>query len=124
MLSSAVLGGVVMLCLGLIFWERLWSLELRELNDSLCMIAQRDDFYQGAEHRPFLEIDILNRLSMRVPSDILVKVDAHDADLSWHSQNWPKNINTDQIAWHQEDMSEFYIQYQDTLSKRPNAPSI
>ena len=124
MLSSAVLGGVVMLCLGLIFWERLWSLELRELNDSLCMIAQRDDFYQGTEHRPFLEIDILNRLGMRVPSDILVKVDAHEADLSWHSQNWPESINTDQIAWHQEDMSEFYIQYQDVLSKRPNAPSV
>ena len=123
MVSSTVLGAVIMICLGLIFWERLWSLELRELNDSLCMLAQRDDFYQGEEHRRYLEIDVLNRLGMRVPSDILVKVDTTDGSGGWRSQNWSDDIRLNQMSWHQEDMSDFYIQYEDVLSKRPNSPS-
>jgi hypothetical protein len=114
----------MILSLGLIFAERMWSLELRELNDALCMVAQRDDFYADAAHRPFLEIDILNRLTMSKPSDILVRVDALDSNASWTSNNWSNELRLDQMIWHQEDMSDIYLQYQEVLSKRPNAPNV
>lgn len=123
MLASTMLSGALILCLGLIFWERLWSLELREMNDSLCMVAQRDDFYSEPAQRPYLEVDILNRLGMRLPSDILIKVATDDVSTSWKSNHWPEALSLDQIAWHREDISEFYIQYESLLSKRVDAPA-
>ena len=114
---------IVVSVIGAVFWERVWSWEVRELNDSLCKAAQREDMYAAPAHHAYLELDIQNKLQLLSASDVMVRVDAVDATKTWQSDSWVGNLDMDAMRWDIERLSEFDRQYQSLFANRPNKPT-
>ena len=98
-IAGLIVGCVLLIVIGL-GWSRILAYDVERLDERLCMEARRLLMppAQGEDVQR-LQADMLGKLRLSKPRQLMLRLESRDAGASLQSDHWPADLAIDGLAW-------------------------